>query len=420
MSPALGRSSALKAPRFVDHVGACRSRSEPTVRTSVGRAAASRALHAPPMPSVYVYPFDRTLTGEHVYDNLTAGDHDYHFKAELELTQRFREMPQADPAQADMLLVPVMMTGLFTKLRKGRNSPGHAQLLAWNDRAVAAMRAIGPYWDTRRPRHAVFSQRCAGPPYEANGLRKRSLAVHTWPQLWDENVTLLCFEPATVTHMGRGIFIPYGVGHGARSLRCPAGHDSTQAGDPPLPSAPRRAQLIFAGSVATNPARKPWVDAMRSVGEPRCRLVLFDKATRKHFNPSELEAALRDASFSVHLKGHVGPRKAIMDSLRCGSLPVIASDRTPFPFSDEIDYAAFALRVSERANATRVLAALDRFSEQDLQLMRAAMARAAHLLDCGPNGGMAAAVLARFVRVADRVIQAVPAATHTPLPLLKY
>ena len=30
----------------------------------------------------------------------------------------------------------------------------------------------------------------------------------------------------------------------------------------------------------------------------------------------------------MHLKGHVGPRKAIMDSIRCGSLPLIASDRT--------------------------------------------------------------------------------------------
>lgn len=41
-------------------------------------------------------------------------------------------------------------------------------------------------WDTRRHRHAVFAQRCAGPPYERNGLRSRSLAVRTWPSLWDE------------------------------------------------------------------------------------------------------------------------------------------------------------------------------------------------------------------------------------------
>jgi hypothetical protein len=177
---------------------------------------------------------------------------------------------------------------------------------------------------------------------------------------------------------------------------------------------------MFAGSVATNPARKPWVDAMRMLGPPTCRLLLFDKATRKHFDPSALEAALRSSSFSVHLKGHVGPRKAIMDSIRCGSLPVIASDRTPFPFSDEIDYAAFALRVPEKANATRFLAALSQISEDELRGMRRAMSEAAHLLDCGPNGGMAAAVLARFVTVADRVVNAVPAVTNTPLPLLKY
>lgn len=177
---------------------------------------------------------------------------------------------------------------------------------------------------------------------------------------------------------------------------------------------------MFAGSVATNPARKPWVDAMRAVGEPTCRLVLFDKARRKKFNPSDLEIALRGASFSVHLKGHVGPRKAIMDSIRCGSLPLIASDRTPFPFSDEVDYSAFALRVPEKANATRVLAALSRFTDPQLRAMRTAMERAAYLLDCGPNGGMAEAVLARFSKVADRVVHAVPSATNTPLPLLDY
>ena len=177
---------------------------------------------------------------------------------------------------------------------------------------------------------------------------------------------------------------------------------------------------MFAGSVATNPARKPWVSAMQRVGEPACKLVLFDKATRKRFNPSDLEAALRRSSFSVHLKGHVGPRKAIMDSIRCGSLPLLASDRTPFPFSDEIDYSAFALRVPERANATRVLARLGLFDEATLRRRRAAMARAAHLLDCGPRGGMAEAVLRRFVRVADRAVESVPLATATPLPMLQY
>ena len=175
---------------------------------------------------------------------------------------------------------------------------------------------------------------------------------------------------------------------------------------------------MFAGSVATNPARKPWVDAMRRIGEPTCRLVLFDKATRKKFNPSDLEVALRTSTFSVHLKGHVGPRKAIFDSIRCGSLPVIAADRTPFPFSDAIDYSAFALRVPERANATRVLAALSRFTEPQLRRMRTAMAAAAHALDCGPHGGMADAVLERFVRVADGTVRAVPSTTSTPLHLL--
>lgn len=382
-----------------------------------GRRHSTECL--PSMPSVYVYPLPHALTGASLYENLTAGDHDYHFRAELELTERFRAMPQAPPETADMLLVPFMLTQAFTKLRKGRNTPGHAQLLAWNDAVIAAMRGIGSFWDTRRSHHAVFAQRCAGPPFERNGLRSRSVAVGTWPSLWDEpNVTLLCFEPTTLTQMGRGILIPYGVGHGALDERCPG---TSHAHGPPAFSAPRKSLLMFAGSIATNPARKPWVEAMTSVGEPECALVLFNPSSRKqHFNPSDLEATLRASSFSVQLKGHVGPRKAIFDSIRCGALPVIASDRTPLPFSDGIDYGEFALRVPERANVTRVLARLARISEQELRARRAAMAAAAHALDCGPHGGMADAILARFASVAERRIRAVPSGTSTPLPLLDF
>ena len=125
-----------------------------------------------------------------------------------------------------MLVVPWLAVQAFTRLRKGGlKAPGHVKLLAWNDRVIAAMRRHGPWvracqttagtlaslahlsrpptlaslvqrdtiwdhyttqWDTRRHRHAVFAQRCAGPPYERNGLRSRSLAVRTWPPLWDE------------------------------------------------------------------------------------------------------------------------------------------------------------------------------------------------------------------------------------------
>ena len=205
--------------------------------------------------SVYVYPLSAELTGTALYDNITANDHDYHFMAEKELLERFRAMPQANPAEADMLVVPFMLTQAFTKLRKGFRSPGHAQLMAWNDRVIAAMRSFGPWWDMRQQNHAVFSQRCRGPPFDR--LRKASIGVNTWPGLWDSNATMLCFEPATWTSIGRGILIPYGVGHGANGLRCPAGASHPA---PPMPEARREAELMFAGSVATNAARQNWVD----------------------------------------------------------------------------------------------------------------------------------------------------------------
>ena len=305
-------------------------------------------------PTVYVYPLPPSLTGESLYDNITENDHDFHFKGELELTRRLRAMPQADPSTATMLLVPFMLVQAFTKLRKGFRSPGHAQLMKWDSDVIAYMRSVGPWWDTRRADHAVFAQRCAGPP--SDRLRKASIAVHTWPTLWESNATLLCFEPATLTHMGRGILLPYGVGHGANNLRCPAGAEaSTAAAQVPPPSQPRPSLLMFAGSVATNPARRAWVNAMQRQGEPTCKLVLFTAQARKHFSASDIEAALRTASFTLQLRGHVGPRKAIFDSIRCGALPLIASDRSPLPFADEIDYSKFGVRVGESANASKVL-----------------------------------------------------------------
>ena len=95
------------------------------------------------MPSVYVYPLSAEQTGAHLYDNLTAGDHDYHFRAELELTQRFRAMPQADPATADMLVVPFMCARRLVQryghsaygwLRPGAGSSKHSPSYARVDR----------------------------------------------------------------------------------------------------------------------------------------------------------------------------------------------------------------------------------------------------------------------------------------------
>ena len=48
----------------------------------------------------------------------------------------------------------------------------------------------------------------------------------------------------------------------------------------------------------------------------------------------------------------------MFDSIRCGALLLFASDHTPLPFSDEIDYDAFALRVPEGANVNATVAAV--------------------------------------------------------------
>ncbi len=76
-----------------------------------------------------------------------------------------------------------------------------------------------------------------------------------------------------------------------------------------------------------------------------------------------------------------------------------------------------AARVARSANVSAVLAALLAIPKPALVRMRAAMDRAARLLDAGPRGRMAELVLAQFIRVADREVESAPRATRTPLPV---
>ena len=143
-----------------------------------------------------------------------------------------------------------------------------------------------------------------------------------------------------------------------------------------------------------------------------------------------MELALRNASFSVHLRGHVGPRKAIFDSIRCGSIPVIASDKTPLALSDSphapggIDYSRFVLRVPEHvghcstcANVSLLLRALEARPRARVAAMRAAMRDAAATLDYSGAGGLFEAALERVERVAKGEVRSVPERTATPIPL---
>ena len=60
---------------------------------------------------------------------------------------------------ADVFFIPAMMTQAFSVWRGDRRS-GAQVLQAWNSQVISFMRSVGPWWDTRRHRHAVFSQRC--------------------------------------------------------------------------------------------------------------------------------------------------------------------------------------------------------------------------------------------------------------------
>ena len=137
-------------------------------------------------------------------------------------------------------------------------------------------------------------------------------------------------------------------------------------------------------------------------GEALDSVRYYKQANRAYKQAVALDPAMLEgyasSRFSLGVSGHVGPRKAMFDSIRCGALLLFASDHTPLPFSDEIDYDAFALRVPEGANVNATVAAVGAIPAARLRRMAAAMARAAPLLDY--RDGLVDAALRHVVKVA--------------------
>ena len=141
--------------------------------------------------------------------------------------------------------------------------------------------------------------------------------------------------------------------------------------------------LSFSGSqkLCQVPNRAYWVAEMGKLGPPSCRLELLSKVSRKRFNLTEMELAYTRTRFSLGVRGHVGPRKANFDSMKCGALLLLASDHTPFPFPHDINVSKFALRVGEMANVNRTIQYLWRVPMGQLEQMQEAMLAALPILD---------------------------------------
>ena len=314
-----------------------------------------------------------------------------------------------------------MMTQGFNVHR--RSSKGRENLQEWNRQLISYLKSVGPWWDKRQGSHALFAMRCAGPH---DRLKSAAVKYGGWPQIWDSQATTLCFEPATLTRVGKGVLVPYGVGGPCHQrVRRPSARrlllaSPPQAGAPaharshPLkphvppsfrcpvevPPIPTRAALLsFSGSQKLwgVPNRAYWVDEMQKLGPPSCQLELLSKASRKHFNLTEMELTYTRTRFSLGVPGHVGPRKANFDAMKCGALLLFASDHTPFPFPHDINFSKFSLRVNERANVSRTLDFLRRLPVGQLQHMQVAMLASLPTLDY--NRGLVDAALRQVVRV---------------------
>jgi hypothetical protein len=268
--------------------------------------AATAAL-TPPPPTVFIYDLPPEQRALHLYDRLTPDDHDYQFAGELELYRQLLAYPhQAPAATADMLLVPAMLVQAFAQWKKSASGGGHIRRLS--AAIEASLRSYGPFWETRRRAHAIFSLRCGGPPWDR--VHRSAVALGRWPSLWDSNATMLCVEPTTDRVHGRGVIMPY---HSAAA--CPVS----------AAAAPRPSLLHFAGSPMAAPlgrTRTGWIGTLRRAGAPTASLYLIDAKSRgirerMHFNFTELTAGLAASTFSLALRGHTGVRKSIFDAVRC-------------------------------------------------------------------------------------------------------
>ena len=164
---------------------------------------------------------------------------------------------------------------------------------------------------------------------------------------------------------------------------------------PVLPVRERHTTLFFAGSAHLRPR---WATAMRRQGPPICRTYLLDikNTSRKKFNLTAIELGYSESRMSLNPPGHVGPRKAMFDSIRCGALPVIVNDILPVPFSDEIDYNSFSVRIPERAEQMRTFQYLNQLPLGELEIMQQAMEKAAFTLDY--RRGLVDAALRQIMR----------------------
>jgi len=221
------------------------------------------------------------------------------------------------PAQAELFFVPVMLVLGFFERRTQREA-----MERWSSQVEAAMRAVGPFWDTRRSAHVMWSLRCAA---ATSDYRTQWVHSRGWPPLWDSGATLLCSEHASAAERGAGVLMPYPVGR----AKCEG------------PGA-RPTRLFFAGSGHLG-NRGRWLQTMRATAG----CAVLDKGARSTkrvmrapTNMSAIRDGLARAAFALHPRGDTSARKALYDALHCGTLPLFANDRAALPFTRQVEWRA--------------------------------------------------------------------------------
>ncbi|EOD06565.1 hypothetical protein EMIHUDRAFT_219072 [Emiliania huxleyi CCMP1516] len=252
------------------------------------------ATGEPPAKRAFVYPLPENLTGEWLYQNLSAHDANNQWAAEREMVRGLSARLQgqeAPAASADVFVVPAYMTLGFMRMRT--TTHGRAQLRAWNNDVIAFMRSFGPWGDSGS----------------------------SWPELWSSNATLLCVEPESLRRHGHGVLLPYHTKGGCPS---PPSTNRTSGSGVSLSYSHTQWALTLRGHTGV---RKAFFDAIRCgalplVASAHTPLPFADEIDYSSFSFLTSEGA-RVASIVSQLKALPTARLAAMRAAMDTAAPLL-------------------------------------------------------------------------------------------------
>jgi len=219
------------------------------------------------------------------------------------LLQESRLHRTTSPEKADFYYVPVDLCSIRATWWQRQDKVQHMQAL--DESVVAALRKVGPYWDTRNDRHIVSSCRCPKVNAGTDALN---------PELWGRNTTMrLCLQTRVTGQHGaedidtkRSLHVGYHVP--GLETRLARGRRSTLA--------------VYMG-YPMNLYRERVASWMHESCTDCTSFELEKRANLPEALQEKYHKALRHARFSIEPPGETLERMSRDASILAGAVPVI-------------------------------------------------------------------------------------------------